>query len=174
VGTAIDGKTWRAFLLMRLCKPFRFSKSVLFPAIRTAHIHKGSCGEVPYRVSKESLMYGRSQYGGIIGLIWLLGLAVMYAFDLWWPGILILVGISAVVGTILRPMISAQRQQQPPYQPSQPPRQPEPPLYPPPPYQGGYPPYYQPSDPYLQQSESSAQEYDQPRAHYPQELPPQQ
>jgi energy-coupling factor transporter transmembrane protein EcfT len=102
-----------------------------------------------------ALSSGKSQatYGGIIGLIWILGLAVLYTFDLWWPGILILAGISVVVGTILRPMIGAGWKQGTLYQPSQQPQQPEQALYaPPPPYQGEYPPSYQQSDPYHQQS----------------------
>lgn len=115
-----------------------------------------------------SLSSGRSQatYGGIIGCIWLLGLGVMYFFNLWWPGILVLVGVSAVAGTILRPMLTAQGQMQSPYQSSQPPQMPDPPRYQPP-YQGGYPPSYQPSDPYHQ-------EYNPPPAPYSQEFPPRQ
>jgi predicted lipid-binding transport protein (Tim44 family) len=136
-----------------------------------------------------SLSSGKPQatYGGVMGFIWMLGLAAFFAFNFWWPGILILLGISAIAGTILRPMMNAQQQpyyqpsqqpQQPYYQPSQPPQQPEQPSYQP--YQEGYQPQpeqetYQEGDkiyPYPQQR--SSQEYEQPQAQYPQELPPQQ
>ncbi len=81
-----------------------------------------------------SLSSGKPQatYGGIMGFIWMLGLAALFAFNLWWPGILILLAISAIVGTTFRPMMRgmpAGAPQQPYYQPSQPPQQ----------------PYYQPS-----------------------------
>jgi hypothetical protein len=141
-----------------------------------------------------SLSSGKSQatYGGIMGFIWMLGLAAIFAFDFWWPGILILVGISAIAGTMFRPMMSgpmgASAPQQPYYQPSQPPQQPyyqpsqqpEQPSYQP--YREGYQPQSQQETyqedgkayPYPQQPEQSSQMYEQPQAQYPQELPPQQ
>lgn len=131
-----------------------------------------------------SLSSGKPQatYGGIMGFIWMLGLGVIAAFNFWWPGILILVGISAIAGTMFRPMMSAPKQseyqpfpppEQPYYQPSRPAEQPYQP------YQEGYQPPQPPEGyqeggkvyPYPQQPE---QEYEQPRAQYPQELPPQQ
>lgn len=139
-----------------------------------------------------SLSSGKPQatYGGIMGFIWMLGLAALFAFNLWWPGILILLAISAIVGTTFRPMMRSMptgAPQQPYYQPSQPSQQP---YYQPPqpseqpsyqPYQEGYQPQSQPEGyqegdkiyPYPQQQAQPSQEYEQPHAQYPQELPPQ-
>jgi hypothetical protein len=136
----------------------------------------------------------RSTYGGVMGFIWMLGLAAIFTFNFWWPGILILVGISAIAGTVFRPMMSGSMRanapqqpyyqpfqpQQPYYQPSQTPQQPEQAPYQP--YQEGYQPPQQQegyqeggkAHPYPQQQEANAQDYEQPRAQYPQELPPQQ
>ena len=38
------------------------------------------------------------QWGGIMGGIWLIGIAVLAVTGWWWPGIMVLVGISALVG----------------------------------------------------------------------------
>jgi Double zinc ribbon len=38
------------------------------------------------------------EWGGIMGGIWLIGIAVLAVTGWWWPGILVLVGISALVG----------------------------------------------------------------------------
>lgn len=136
-----------------------------------------------------SLSSGKPQatYGGIMGFIWMLGLAVLFTFNLWWPGIIILLAISAIVGTTFRPMMRGMptgAPQQPYYQPSQPPQQPyyQPSQPPQQPYQEGYQPQSQPESyqegekvyPYPQQQPQPSQEYEQPQAQYPQELPPQQ
>ena len=42
--------------------------------------------------------------GGLKAAVWLLGLGVIALFDLWWPGILILVGISILVETLFKDM----------------------------------------------------------------------
>ena len=42
-------------------------------------------------------------WAGLQGLIWMGGLAVLFAIDLIWPGILILIGLSMVAGAIERP-----------------------------------------------------------------------
>lgn len=123
----------------------------------------------------------RATYGGVMGFIWMLGLAACAIFNFWWPGILIVLGVSAIAGALLRPMMNSQVKmdapQQPYYQPSQPQHQPEQPYYQPS-YQEGYKPPqegYQEGGkvhPYPQQPQT--QEYEQPQAQYPQELPPQQ
>ena len=38
------------------------------------------------------------QWGGIMGGIWLIGIAVLAVTGWWWPGIMVLVGISALLG----------------------------------------------------------------------------
>ena len=38
------------------------------------------------------------EWGGIMGGIWLIGIAVLAVTGWWWPGIMVLVGISALVG----------------------------------------------------------------------------
>jgi ribosomal protein L40E len=38
------------------------------------------------------------QWGGIMGGLWLIGIAVLAVTGWWWPGIMVLVGISALVG----------------------------------------------------------------------------
>ena len=42
-------------------------------------------------------------WAGIQGFIWLAGLAVLFATDTLWPGILILAGLSILAGAIVRP-----------------------------------------------------------------------
>ena len=39
---------------------------------------------------------------GIIPAIWLIGLGILWLFDLWWPGILILIGITMLIGVANR------------------------------------------------------------------------
>jgi hypothetical protein len=38
------------------------------------------------------------EWGGIIGGVWLIGIAVLAITGWWWPGIMVLVGISALIG----------------------------------------------------------------------------
>jgi hypothetical protein len=38
------------------------------------------------------------EWGGIMGGIWLIGIAVLAVTGWWWPGIMVLIGISALVG----------------------------------------------------------------------------
>ena len=42
-------------------------------------------------------------WAGIQSAVWLIGIAVLFAFDIFWPGILILVGLSMVAGALVRP-----------------------------------------------------------------------
>jgi hypothetical protein len=122
----------------------------------------------------------RATYGGVMGFIWMAGLAVCATFNFWWPGILIILGLSAIAGTLFRPMMSGpvktEAPQQPYYQPSQPQQQPEQPYYQP--YQEGYQPpqegYQEGGKVHPYPEQPQVQEYEQPQAQYPQELPPQQ
>ena len=45
----------------------------------------------------------RNAYGGIQGFVWLLGLALCFAIG-FWPWILVLVGISAILGSLIAPI----------------------------------------------------------------------
>lgn len=53
------------------------------------------------------LAAGRGWYGLQSG-IWLVGLAIIFYFDIFWPGILILIGISTLIGALTRPMLQEQ------------------------------------------------------------------
>lgn len=134
----------------------------------------------------------RGLYGGIQGFVWLMGLAILFVIG-FWPWILVLIGISAILGSLIAPItaglvglgIYAAAQNNQPQQQYQQPYQPYPSEQPPPevplePYQQGYqsplqttPETYQEGgQPY--QYPQPKQEFEQPQIHYPQELPPQQ
>jgi len=51
------------------------------------------------------LATGRGWYAIQSGL-WLVGLALLFYFGIFWPGILILLGVSALVGAATRPMMA--------------------------------------------------------------------
>ena len=127
----------------------------------------------------------RGLYAGSNSFIWLLALALLLITGSWlW--FLVAAGVSAILGTMYRPMMrgnfsfgqpTAQPGYQQPYQPPmQQPYQPYEQGYQPPTpqasaYQEGgqqhpypHPPYTQPQQP----------QYEQPTAEYPQEMPPQQ
>ncbi|MBN1200644.1 MAG: hypothetical protein JXJ20_02190 [Anaerolineae bacterium] len=42
-------------------------------------------------------------WAGMQGSLWLIGIALLFALDVFWPGILILVGLSVLIGAIFRP-----------------------------------------------------------------------
>lgn len=44
-------------------------------------------------------------WAGLQGALWLVGIGVIALLDIWWPGILILIGISMLVGTIEKPPV---------------------------------------------------------------------
>lgn len=122
-------------------------------------------------------------YGSLYGFVWLLGLGIMFLPGVgFWPWILVLCGISAIIGTLSRPIISSlggcgirvmngeqQRQNTNTYQ------QPEYPTY-----QEGYQPAsetYQEGNKqyqYQPQPKYDSPQYEEPMTQYPQELPPQQ
>lgn len=131
-------------------------------------------------------------YGGLQGFVWLLGLAFLFWTGWWWPGVLFIVGISAIVGALARPIMAgmfgagmmgaARMADQPPqqqYQPPQPQHQQQ--QYQP--YQQGYQPPparqqpvegYQEGGRQYQYPQQPEPQYEQPQAQYPQELPPMQ
>jgi len=122
-------------------------------------------------------------YGGIIGAMWMLILALFFATNQYWDQawLLFLVGalLSSILGTLRRPIIAAiigtgilgatsTQQPQQPYQPYTPPQayQPQQPQT----YQEGgqqypYPPY---------SSTPPTQHEQQPQAYYPEQMPPKQ
>lgn len=128
----------------------------------------------------------RGMYGGLYGFFWLLILALFFITGSW---IVFLIGaaISAILGSLARPIMAAvlgmgimgaasmanqQPQYQPTYQPYQQPATPEQP------YQQGYTPqqaaqsYQEGAGPY--HYPEAPPQYEQPQTQYPQELPPQQ
>ena len=42
-------------------------------------------------------------WAGMQGVVWMAGLAVLFATGKFWPGILILIGVSTLVGALVRP-----------------------------------------------------------------------
>jgi len=144
-------------------------------------------------------MNARGLYGGIQGFVWMFGLGVLFLIG-FWPWILVLIGISAILGSLIVPIttgllglgiFAATQANQPPqpyqqYQPDQPPpgyqqyppdQQPYQPYQP---YQEGYQPpqsapgAYQGDGQQYQYPPQPKQEYDQPQVQYPQEIPPQE
>jgi hypothetical protein len=119
-------------------------------------------------------------YGGIQGFFWLIALAIFFITGSWIV-FLLAAGISAILGTLARPIIARLGSlaffgmtQPPPQQYYQPPQQPyqsyqegyQPPSPQPEAYQEGGQHYPYPSQP--------AQQYEEPQAQYPQQMPPQQ
>ncbi|MDQ6643075.1 MAG: hypothetical protein M3Y76_01320 [Chloroflexota bacterium] len=122
-------------------------------------------------------------YGGIQSFVWMLGLAFCFAVG-FWPWILVVCGVSAILGALRVPIMAAilgmgifgiaSLSNQPPQSIYQP-------------YQQGYAPSQQQENyqeggqqhPYPSQSPQQYQQppqpqYEQPQAQYPQEMPPQQ
>lgn len=128
----------------------------------------------------------KAVYGSLYGFAWLLGLGILFLPGVgFWPWILVLVGISAIISACARPIIVffgggiriMSANQQPPqnaaeYKETQYPA-----------YQEGYQPaeetyqegnkqyQYPPSQP---QPKYDQTQYEEPQTYYPQELPPQQ
>jgi hypothetical protein len=67
-----------------------------------------------------SRRYYRGRRGNIIAAIWLIGLGLLALTDQWWPGILILVGLSMVVNAVIPAAERPPRRPGPP-RPSRPP-----------------------------------------------------
>lgn len=64
---------------------------------------------------------GRRRGGQLIGVIWLFGLAFLAFSNRWWPGILILVGITMILSMVLNRVDLPDRPDLPP-QPAPPPQ----------------------------------------------------
>lgn len=94
-------------------------------------------------------------YGGVLGLVFFLGLAACSLFNWWWPGVLVTLAVVAILSSFLGSMRGnswwrfGNVQPQPSYQPPQQPYQGSQERYQPPvsPYQGS-PEGYQPAPPY--------------------------
>jgi hypothetical protein len=39
-------------------------------------------------------------WGGVSGGVFLIGLALLFAFNWWWPGILVLLGVTSLIGSL--------------------------------------------------------------------------
>ncbi len=116
-------------------------------------------------------------YGGFQGFVFLMGLAILALTGWWWPGILILLGIASILGTLNIPGIAGllglgilSRNSQKPQEAYQPADHR---------YEGGYKPqqppvtYQEGAYEYQYPSPSVEQPYEQPQTQYPQEMPPQ-
>ncbi len=44
---------------------------------------------------------GAGLWGAISGAVFLIGLAVLWIFDWWWPGILFLIGLMVLIGSLV-------------------------------------------------------------------------
>ncbi len=144
-------------------------------------------------LGSASSMNPRGLYGGLQGFVWLMGLAFLFVIG-FWPWILVVIGISAILGSLVAPITAGlmglgiyaatqgnqgqPQQYQQPYQaypPEQPPTEEQPGPYQP--YQQGYQP--PPAGTYQEGGQADRypqpkQEFDQPQVNNPQELPPQQ
>jgi hypothetical protein len=132
----------------------------------------------------------KGAYGGIQGVVWMLGLALCFAVG-FWPWIMLVVAASIILGAFAAPIMAAlaglaffgianmtqapPTYQQPYYPSNQPPPQPYES------YQQGYQPPPAPPRPQESYQEGgqqhpypSPQQYDQPQTQYPQQMPPQQ
>ncbi len=54
---------------------------------------------LPESLAQEGL------WAGLQGLVWMAGLAVLFATGKFWPGILILIGFSTLAGALVRPPV---------------------------------------------------------------------
>lgn len=144
-------------------------------------------------LGSASSMNPRGLYGGLQSFVWLMGLAFLFVIG-FWPWILVLIGISAILGSLVAPITAGlmglgiyaatqgnqgqPQQYQQPYQtypPEQPPAEEQQEPYQP--YQQGYQP--PPAGTYQEGGQAHKypqpkQEFDQPQVNNPQELPPQQ
>lgn len=116
----------------------------------------------------------RGAYTGSYGFVWLLAIALFFITNSWlW--FLVAIGVTAILGSLWRPMMRGGfAPQQPYYQQTDQPTYQQPPNYQP--YEQGYQPpaAYQEGGmqhPYPQPKEP---QYEQPEVQYPQEMPPPQ
>lgn len=122
----------------------------------------------------------KAVYGSLYGFVWLLGLGILFLPGVgFWPWILVLCGVSAIIGALSRPIIStlggyiritnAAQQNTDAYKEAQYSS-----------YQEGYQP---PTETYQEENRQSRYQpqpkydqaqYEEPQTNYPQELPPMQ
>src|SRR5712691_5236412 len=57
-------------------------------------------------LGSASSMNPRGLYGGLQGFVWLMGLAFLFVIG-FWPWILVLIGISAILGSLIAPITAA-------------------------------------------------------------------
>ena len=138
-------------------------------------------------LGSASSMRPNALYGGLHSFVWLLGLAFCFIFG-FWPWILVVIGVSAILGAMRVPIMAAivgggllganALSNQQPYQ--QPMYREQPPYSP---YQQGYQAPAQSQETYqeggqqhpYQGSQPVQPQYEQPEAEYPQQqMPPQQ
>jgi len=53
------------------------------------------------RMREQGCFGGGGLWGAISGGVFLIGLGILWYFDLWWPGILVLIGLMIVVGGLV-------------------------------------------------------------------------
>ena len=143
-----------------------FNLPIFFIALALAMFVGGLGTQNPQRI-----------YGGIIGAVWMVMLALFFITHSWlW--FLVGAALSALFGTVLRPIIAGGI-----FGRSSQPNQPQQQYYQPPspqqPYEQGYQPRapqpetYQEGGQQHPYSAQPAQQYDAPQAQYPQQMPPQ-
>jgi hypothetical protein len=167
---AIGGGIFFIFLALAFLAKGAFFLPILFVGLALSAL-----------IGTLSTMNHRAVYGGIYGFVWFLGLAFCFVFG-FWPWILFVVGISAILGALMRPLMASlagimgfgAMVNNVGTQPEQPYQQPGPAQQQP--YQQGYQP---PSTPESYQEGGKQHQYpsapyEQPQSQYPQqELPPQ-
>jgi hypothetical protein len=65
-------------------------------------VPKGRCEKCAADLPADGKFCWEQRWGGLQGAIWTLGIAVIAVFNWWWPGMLVLVGLSAILGAISR------------------------------------------------------------------------
>ncbi len=168
------GKTARSIIVGGLSGGIFFFGLAL--AIFTGHFWTGLLVTLAFTALVGSLSSNDLQgiYGGFQGFVFLLGLAVCSVFG-WWPWILVVLGISSILGTLHGLVASGalgfafpetNKESEPKQQTAL--EQP---------YQEGYqsqPVYQEGSQQFTSQPYANQPQYEQPQVVYPQELPPQQ
>ncbi|NLE51217.1 MAG: hypothetical protein GX613_07400 [Chloroflexi bacterium] len=63
---------------------------------------------IMFVVAIPAFLHGLTEdgtWGGVKGAIWLVGIGVIALLDVWWPGILILIGVSMLAETLVKPSL---------------------------------------------------------------------
>jgi hypothetical protein len=64
---------------------------------RTGRVDRPKIGAVRRAVRATVMQVDPQQHRAIIGGIWLIGFGLLFATRLWWPGIMFLIGVTAVI-----------------------------------------------------------------------------